>query len=207
MTQRHRRTAKPPARIADPPPKRPRRQTLEVFQILAEEGLGGPEGWFSVPWRDGRNVVEMCKQLYNHNPWGAQRTDEESSAYHVLMMGWPDPSIEYSACEEARAQLRTSAAPRPRVEILSVALRARQLAIARSDGGGYGYNMILRMGWSSFEIGGDWEAVAARIVLDARCVDAVGHHPKYQRAFREAWEARLYSAAYALPYLETTHAK
>lgn len=199
MTKRRPDARVPPdARL--PNPKRPRRQTLEVFQILAEEGLGGPEGWFSVPWRRGSALVTgMLRRIYLEMRLFATQTKEEHDAERVLLMNWFDSSAEYSACEEAKSGLMTSQAPQYRVELLATALRARQLDIARSDGGGHAYNALLLNRWAAF---GVIDADVAYIVLNSRAHDAIGLDSRYRRAFDEAWKARCYQAAYALPYLE-----
>lgn len=185
-----------PAPIKLPPPKRARRQTLEVFAILAEAGAGGPEGWFEMPWRRGaEHVVEMLRQIYERQLAAGYPTDEERAAESILDLDFPDSSMAYAACEEARFALLTCVAPRPRVELLHAALRACQLHIANSDGGGHAYNALLLNRWPMFDV---VDAEVAHVVRDARRDDAVGDDPRYRRAFSEAWDAGLYRAALAL---------
>lgn len=187
---------KTPASIKKPAPKRPRTRTEEVFAILGEEGAGGPEGWFSVPWRNATCVVEMLVEIYQHKIGiKLDVTQEEIAALRILDTDWFDASAEYSACEETRAQLATCQAPQPRTELLATALRARQLAIAHSDGGGHAYNALLLNRWRLFDVD---DADVALIVRDARCEDAVPVDERRRRAFKEAWSAGLYQAAYAL---------
>ncbi len=194
-----RRTGRVPPQVDLPPPKRTRRRTLQVFQILAEEGDGGPEGWFSMPWRRGSSVVGMLCHIHNIAPVTGERTLEEQKAREILQIDWFDASAGYTACEEAIADIRTLAISARRADVLMTALRAKQLDLARSDGGGHTYNALLLARWRFFQVVGlaDERRTADAVRL-ARCFDTVGNDARRAAAFYEAWDAKLYRAAHAL---------
>ena len=167
-----------------------------MFRILFEEGLDGPEGWFSMPWKSGRSVVEMLLHIHK-TKFTAGLTREEESARDMLGIEWGDPSMAYSALGEMAASMMTCATPAGRAEVMMAALRAAQIEIASSDGGGHTYNALLLNRWGKFEISGDAAQIAA-IVRQCRCRDVVGRDPRRVAAFYDAWDARLYRAAHAL---------
>lgn len=189
----------PDAQLAPTKRVRTRHATLDVFTLLREVSVGGPEGWFELPWRRGaEHVVDLLLQLWMwHVGTGIEATPEEQAARRILDISFPNEAMTYTACDEALVDLQTCAAPAPRVELLSTALRARQLDAARSDGGGHAYNVLLVARWARFQV---VDADVAGLVRDARCADALGPKApaRHAHAFGAAWDAGLYRAAMAL---------
>lgn len=187
-----------------PPRKPPRRkparpqpiddELAELAQILDERRLeAGADGWFELPWRDGRNALGLALEQHQRR-MEVPRADAGIEAAVILaeklILADVRNADTYHAATERLAEipytLNTAA--------LRAALRCFQHVIMRSSG--ELYNGILRNALSFDE----------DLVLRWRCRDAIGVLPQLEndtddrrrRAFVIAWKRGLFHAAYAI---------
>lgn len=200
MAKRQRR--KPPKRKPVTPPIDP--DLRELAEALDEFRLDrNAEGWFTLPWRDGRNAARLAADVADsilgdnfHTPLMRSAVMRSAIAYVNEHSKVYTPSNEiYWMCEELIRSL-------PEINGWHAA-RAALLCLQRwssnSDAGGTAYNAWLRNG-----LGSD---VTELQVIEHRCHDALGVGPqlrgdagdKQRRAFVLAWKRGLFHAAYALP--------
>ena len=183
-------------KLRSAPPSRKPRDTLDVWALLAEDvSQHNPEGWFSIPWKDGRNVARMlttiaAAELAEGVPCAVATALEMQHTYTDV--------DGYMDCQDLRDQVMRADVS-PTLQTLCVMrLRAMQLFMSNSHGGGHGYNTVLLRYWHKLVIP-NVDAVA-RAVAAARASDALGWKADARRveAFKSAWDAGLFRAAYAL---------
>ncbi|MGH7179934.1 MAG: hypothetical protein ACREJC_21335 [Tepidisphaeraceae bacterium] len=174
-----------------PPPKDavPDDELTELAAVIAEHSLdNNAENWFSIPWRDGWNAVELAAAVAEPDSWLRDVCQNRRTEQDVY---W-------------EAQDRLALMPS---KMSRAALRCLQILIAKSDGGGEVYNAILLAPFSVL-----LPENVDRLVRDYRCHDSIGLYPKPQgdehdrlrRAFSIAWDRGLYHAAYSLPRVSLT---
>ena len=196
----------PPPRKAkrpDPGARRPRAETFDVFALLAEDvEPHAPEGWFKLPWRDGRQAIDLITHLLR-GTYGCQMTsDEAEQVSDVATLDVTDPDL-YWRCEALREDVVRINTPSSTAELMLMRLRMLQLYTSNSHGGGHGYNAVFLRGWHKLDARA--VAPAERLVEHYRMFDALGVEgslanvsPRRQQAFAAAWRAGMFRAAYAL---------
>lgn len=182
--------------VVDVKVPRGRRDSLDVFTLLREDvGAQNAEGWFSMPWRQGKWAQQLVRRLYMRTGRVPHdRTEAEECAYTVEA-GWPEA---YWLCERLRVELMHDNIPLNAQILLGMRLRMLQLEDSNSHGGGHGYNNVLLSGWHRLDLTplGD---IAGLVRLHRQC-DVLGEDPDPRRAaaFDEAWRHGFFRAACAL---------
>lgn len=169
-----------------------------MFALLAEDvGLPGPPGWFSVPWRDGRYAMGLVAALAYRVAQPLTLAPALASRLHAALTLSEQQRDVYWVCDDLRDEAYYVDLP-PTLQTLAIMrLRMLQLLVSNSHGGGHGYNTVLLGSWHKLVFP---DALpVAEIVQAQRASDAVGVADARRRAaFKAAWAAGLYRAAYAL---------
>lgn len=206
----------------DPSRKKPRRKRaetnelapdlVELATIIAENRLAtDARGWFELPWRSGWNVawlgVAIETRLVGRNSELSTKISGWIAKHQYARMPivfWYSDHAELSLIyQEAESYREPTSSKYTQRSALLVALRAIQLEIARSSGGGHVYNALLIQLLSDLNRPPHY---FADLVMQARCKDALGTtiqlkndaDDRKRRAFKTAWERGLYHAAYAI---------
>lgn len=182
--------------------RRPRAATLDVFALLAEDvEPHAPEGWFKLPWRDGRQAVGLVTDLIQRAASGLYGTPL-AIAGDVTRLHPDDPDL-YWRCEELRDDVDRAGFSTSFASLLLMRLRMLQLLASNSHGGGHGYNTVLLRDWH--RLAPEHVDCARQFVWVRRQLDALGVDgslanvsPRRQQAFAVAWRDGLFRAAYAL---------
>ena len=165
----------------------------ELASVLDETRLdNNAKGWFSIPWRDGWNAVELAFAEARHQ---ANCDDAEISKRLDVVSAWVLGRQRTAEIYWKISEFLSDGTPKKR-RAFYACLRCMQVLIADSHGGGQVYNDILR---SIF----DDEPITQRLevlVMEHRSVDALGasSDQRARQAFRIAWGRQLYLAAYAI---------
>jgi hypothetical protein len=180
----------------------------ELAAVLAESKLdAGPAGWFTAPWRDGWNAVQLARDLaeLENDGWA----DYERAVDTFLRVHVATRANDASTYYEAEEYLRGSAC-----YFQSAALRCLQLVISKSHGGGDVYNVVLRIAFDREKTLPSPER-AADLVMEHRGYDTLDttlmmqgeKYDRVRRAFQTAWNRGLYAVAAALPAITSQGAK
>mgnify|MGYP000863855636 CR=1 FL=1 len=182
----HKDPSRKPARRAPHKPKIDD-ELIELARVLDEQRLDkNAAGWFSVPWRDGWNAVQLAFEI------GAGPADSEWTASMSRWINERTRSAQaYFEAGDFLERLRGGVLD----PFARAALRCYQLLVAQSDAGGEGYNRIL---FPLFDAHPPERFDLA--VLHWRARDALGGFVDERRraAFNTAWRRGLYRAAYAV---------
>lgn len=193
-----------------PPKRKPRKPNLNaVDHDLLELAIALDEfrmerntaGWFTLPWRDGRNAVLLACETANlliEEICDVESLQEAVSfaADAARGTGAIERSDLYRNSERWIDRLQDLPPSRARIAA-TCAARCIGRWSTDSDGGGHAYNTWLRQ----------LPTVTERIVIQWRCHDAIGVGPQLKRdkydsrrqAFVLAWKRGLFHTAYALP--------
>lgn len=186
----------PKDRDADP-------DTSDLFALLLEQSVPStPQGWFSVPWRNGFRAIWLAYQLDFGT--GSYSLELRKRVYDCLINA--EKSVRTETTQyywAARGLIRELAQSVVFPEAMISALRMMQLYVSSSDGGGQGYNDHLLMLCERVMERGLSEHNVGRAVRHSRALDVVSDEdsPTYQRrlaAFYTAWDRGLYKLAYCV---------
>jgi hypothetical protein len=168
-------------------------ELAQIAQLLDEHRLEtNATGWFKLPWRNGYFATALALEVFD---CAAERDaitipSALSDARHHIQ------KMTYEELDDLRHGM-------PIYHFLSRyirgAIRCRQLLLSKSDGGGYGYNDVLRVAVGD-HVGEEqmieWRARDALNVLPAdRSTQA---WESARKTFELAWKRGLYHAAYAI---------
>lgn len=188
---------KPPRR---PPPKPTPPLDADLTELALALDTGrreqDPEEWFKLPWRDGRNAMDLALDVaisLSHAPDKKRYLNEVRQTLKA-----PPAPHSYEVAEETLLQLLEYDEPSSWRLAVRAAIRCRQLWLSTSHGGGHGYNAVLSM-LATF--------MTPEQMLGYRCKDAIGVYPylcndmddNLRRAFAIAWNRGLFQTAYSLP--------
>jgi hypothetical protein len=197
MTRSKKHLPMPPKdRDADP-------DASDLFALLLEQSVPStPQGWFSVPWRNGFHAVWLAYHL--DLDLRSDGRELRKSVFDCLIGAENSARVEtpkyyWSARKLIRALTQNMVFP----EALISALRMMQLYVSSSDGGGHGYNEHLLSLCEKLLERGHTEETLARSVRQARAVDVVGAATSSEQqrrlaAFYTAWDRGLYKLAYCV---------
>jgi hypothetical protein len=200
-------------------PKQPKIEFNDELRELAialdEHRLdNNVKGWFTVPWRSGWNAIKLALWAFDCNHDLQFASPREQAIYNWLKelvkfdpftMVTHGGKVYFEAGDLIQGIDATGVTSREEVSpLLYAALRCVQVYTAHSDGGGEVFNVILKM---AFERAGVPDHLFEDVVLEARCLDAIGTtsamcgdtNDRWRRAFSIAWKRGLFQAAYALP--------
>ncbi len=181
---------------------------VELAVTIAEHKQdNNARGWFSIPWRDGWNAIDLL-----HEEWldVFMKNSQNLPPNHLAAAGLLNRMAKKEEYDRAAELLRSHEGfhlddQRDSLEwipgatqMMRAALRCLMLKISWSDGGGWAYNEFLRQAYQ--------HAGTPELVRKWRCIDAIGVGPALQndandrarRAFITAWDRGLYHAAYSI---------
>lgn len=184
----------------DPSRKAPKRapskpviddELVELARVIDEQRLDkNAAGWFSVPWRDGWNAVNLALDASQR---AYRSSDPNEVPEWALFLGRLIRDRELSSQAYLTADMFIES--RQVAAFARAALRCYQLLVSRSDAGGDGYNRIL------FPLFDAQEPEAHEGTIRYwRAQDALGGFVDERRraAFNTAWNRGLYKVAYAV---------
>lgn len=199
-------------------PKQPKFELNDELRELAaaldEHRLDtNVKGWFTVPWRNGWNAIKLALWAFDIH------LDEFSSPRELAIHTWLKLLTKQHPFDIATHGGKTYFEAGDLIQgidphgttsieevspLLYAALRCAQVYTSHSGGGGEVFNVILKMAFEMFDVP---DHLFEDVVLEARCLDAIGTTSKmcadtndrWRRAFSIAWKRGLFQAAYALP--------
>ena len=175
-----------------------------LASVLAEYKLdNNAYGWFRAPWRDGINAANLARtaalrlKLIDH----ANTVTHQCNSLGAMTVHWR-LSETYAKLGEWYQRLIADRENTDSARLLAAGARCVQLHIANSHGGGIAYNELLMPVFLGIE-----PLAVDDLVLEFRCVDAIGVSPRLRgdsfdrqrAAFSIAWKRGLYLAAYSIP--------
>jgi hypothetical protein len=173
----------------------------ELALVLNENRLDANAlGWFTIPWRDGWNAIEMAQRCFERNfdEYASSRENNIDKFITDILSAKSSNAEAYWVAGEYLTRIDTDDIS----PFLVAAVRCLQVQISNSSGGGAVFNYILKHAFDKTEP----SELLAEVVLEYRCRDAIGttavmqsdSSNKRRRAFIIAWERGLFHAAYAI---------
>jgi hypothetical protein len=156
--------------------------------------------WFEMPWRDGRNAMQIARRYL---AFAGPLHDDTFAVLSDIDWGFRHEAHQrlYEVAGNL-LQIATFEMSRPWLHAYA---RMVMLWSANSDGGGYAYNALLSSLIEHITI--ENEIHFSEIVKGARCEDAIGTTyqlrndggDRVRQAFLTLWNGNHHRAIYALP--------